>query len=378
MLQCEWPEVWSTESREAVRVAIEVAIRKAMAGSTNSKIRGVVNVDLPYLGSSPPELVLSGIRELSVERTALMVKLRYNGGFSVTLRGLQINLDTIGSSGEEADANLALPFYCPFEMTLHDILIDGVASIELLQELEETTGSDGSETRGPGNAAERPSSSAASAAAASHCVNASSVANELLLQAGRAAASTSRPPSTGASSGYGVLLGAGGRRAMRPPEALVEDLVGPAPGSMGSQSHSPSLPGLRGTAGSGGGGGGDGGVGGVNNTADTLGVPPGGGGTAGHSGAGIAAGASDGAAADDAKPLSSSARHSIFDVLSKKVSVKRRAVRLQFFGDPLKNLSVASNFGSVPGANNKVEGTIKMLIKPSIVRLMTEGITIYF
>lgn len=371
MLQCEWPKVWSMESREAVRVAIETAIRKAMAGSTNKQIRGVVNVDLPTLGSAPPELVLSGIRELSLERTALMVKLRYNGDFSVTLRGLQINLDTIGSSGE--DANLALPFYCPFEMTLHDILVDGMASIELFQEMEDCALADAAaaeeEAGGLG------SSSALGGAARgsdrhTHApqprqAGSSSAANAQLLQAGRAAGGPGRSGGGGPGfSGYGVLLGAGGRRAMRPPEVLGDDLaaapggpysfVSPLQNSVRSSSVVSTSAGPAGLS--------------------AAGNPPANTATPASAGPGARP---DGASAD-ATRTAPVERASFSDLLSKKVRAKRRTIKIQLFGDPIKNLSVASNFASVPGANSKVEGTIKMLIKPAIDRMMTEGVTIHF
>jgi len=51
-------------------------------------------------------------------------------------------------------------------------------------------------------------------------------------------------------------------------------------------------------------------------------------------------------------------------------------VKVQLFGDPIKAFSVISNFESVPGANKKVEGTVRMLLKPAIERLMTDGITV--
>ncbi|KEG13524.1 hypothetical protein DQ04_00951000 [Trypanosoma grayi] len=65
---------------------------------------------------------------------------------------------------------------------------------------------------------------------------------------------------------------------------------------------------------------------------------------------------------------------SFADIMTKKVLVKRRMVKAQLFGDPLKSFRVVSNFGTVPGANSKVEGTIRMLIKPAIEKLMVEGI----
>lgn len=96
----------------------------------------------------PPRLVLSGIRELSLQHTAIVVKFSYAGDFSVTLRGLQINLDTIHSeTSDEPDADLALPFFFPFEMTLQNIVLDGMASVEVFQTFDTVEGTFSSPTQ---------------------------------------------------------------------------------------------------------------------------------------------------------------------------------------------------------------------------------------
>ncbi|RNF17500.1 uncharacterized protein Tco025E_04810 [Trypanosoma conorhini] len=294
MLQWEWPKTWPTASKEVIRVSIERAIRKAMSGGTNAQIRGTVIVDELNLGSVAPEIALSGIRKLSAEHTAIMVKVRYRGDFSVRLRGLEINLDTVGAGAEESDANFALPFFCPFEMTLQDIHIDGMVSIELFQELE-------------GN----PQWEQASSLTPHAEVTPRAVKNKALLPS----RSTRLPRSSG-RLGYGVLLAGGGRRGMRPP------------GVLDAQDASTS----------------------------SLEV--------------------DGAA--DGVLRSSSQVHrgvpSFADILAKKVMVRRRMMKVQLFGDPLKNFRVMSNFSTVPGANSKVDGTVRMLIKPAIEALMEEGI----
>ncbi|KEG09720.1 hypothetical protein DQ04_04761000, partial [Trypanosoma grayi] len=117
-----------------------------------------------------------------------MVKFRYNGDFSVQLCGLEINLDTVGASAEEADENYALPFFCPFEMTLQGINLDGMVSIEVFHELEEDPqqGQD--------------------CAVAVHTAVAPRVGKSSSLRPPRSA----RSASARGRSGYGVLLGSGG------------------------------------------------------------------------------------------------------------------------------------------------------------------------
>ncbi|CCW71746.1 unnamed protein product [Phytomonas sp. Hart1] len=332
MLQFEWPKVWSLESRESVRAAIESAIRSAMGGSTNSKIRGMVVADLPSMGLYPPELMLSGIREISPERIALMMKLRYDGDFSVTLRGLEINLDTIGSNDEEANTNLAMPFYCPFEMTLRDIRLDGMVSIDLFQDLEDTTRRDSDDTFSSLSRSKfRPMSQArtqqlSQIGIANLCVINSDDGDRPLLNI--------RTP-TARVSGYGVLFGAGGRRAMRLPEAILSPDIVPKsklpwnaiPLRTSSTARSYSSEGSQ-----------------ISNTPE--------------------------------EPTPSMKSHSMLDLLTHKVIVKQRVLKIQLFGDPLKSFKVVSNFATVPGVNNKVDAIIKTLIKPSIERMMTEGISI--
>ncbi|EAN96164.1 hypothetical protein C3747_6g303 [Trypanosoma cruzi] len=294
MLQWEWPKTWPTESKEVIRISIERAIRKAMSGGKNAQIRGVVSVDELNLGCIPPEISLNGIRELSVEHTAIMVKVHYHGDFSMRLRGLEINLDTVGASAEEADANFALPFFCPFEMTLRDIQIDGMVSIEIFHELEE-------------NPQWEQNSS---------LIFHTEVKPRVVKNNVRRPSRSVRSSGTNTCLGYGALLAGGGRRGMRPPGAL--------------ETTEASLPLLD------------------------------------------ADGATDGVLKS-----SSPARNSVpsfADILEKKVIVKRRMMKLQLFGDPLKKFRVVSNFGTVPGANSKVEGTVRMLIKPAIEALMEEGI----
>ncbi|ORC89846.1 uncharacterized protein TM35_000101140 [Trypanosoma theileri] len=294
MLQWEWPKTWSAESKEVIRETIEKAIGNAMAGGKNAQIRGVVSVDELNMGCIPPEIALSSIRVLSAEHTAIMVKVRYNGDFSVRLRGLEINLDTVGASAEEADANFALPFFCPFEMTLQDIRLDGMISIEVFHEMEE-------------NPQWEQGSNVA-------------VHNTVTPRSSKSSALRPSRPLRSLSSrgrfGYGVLLGGGGRRAMRPPGVL--DNIEGSLSTVDSDSY------VRGTSRS--------------------------------------------------SPPARGSTPSFADILLKKVVVRRRMVKVQLFGDPLKHFSVISNFSSVPGANSKVEGMIRMLIKPAIEGLMEEGV----
>ncbi|CCW64631.1 unnamed protein product [Phytomonas sp. EM1] len=332
MLQFEWPKVWSLESRESVRAAIESIIRSAMSGSTNSKIRGMVVADLPSMGLYPPELMLSGIREVSPERIALMVKLRYDGDFSVTLRGLEINLDTIGSNDEEANTNLAMPFYCPFEMTLQDIRLDGMASIDLFQELEDMTRRDSEDTFSTISRTKlRPMNQVRT-----QNLSSTGIANLQMINTGSSdkLLLNTRAPALH-TSGYGVLFGAGGRRAMRPPEVIASADIAPKSKKPWDTNRLRASSAARSFS---------------SDLSQASNVP------------------------DEGVP--SGRRYSMLDLLTNNVTVKQRVLRIQLFGDPLKSFKVVSNFATVPGVNNKVDAIIKTLIKPSIERMMTEGISI--
>lgn len=353
MLHWAWPQTWSFENRESVRVAVEKAIRSAMADGQNSRIRGTVIVDLPHMGSTPPQLMLSSIRELSMEHVALMVKLRYEGDFSITLRGLQINLDTIGSNApDEADANLAMPFFCPFEMTLKDVVIDGVASVEVLREYSATPSNQSSPFGGGASVsftAPRPQNEGGADRTPMVPLHLFSPPSGTLTAASSEAAAALPPGrspgrrsmvnvgSATPSSGYGVLLGAGGRRAMRLPDPSHRN-AGPFISSSSSAASS-FMP----------------------LTKESITTPS----------------ISRGAAA--AGPTAGSSRGcSIADLLLHRVRPTSTTVKVQLFGDPIKAFSVISNFESVPGASSKVEGTVRMLLKPAIERLMTDGITLTF
>ncbi|EPY23205.1 hypothetical protein STCU_07821 [Strigomonas culicis] len=374
MLQWHWPTVWSVESREAVRVALETAIRTAMSRSPNAQIRGTVSVDLPHLGGAPPELSLSGIRRLSLEHTSVMLHARYDGDFHVTMRGLHINLDTINSGGsDEADVNHAMPFYLPFEMTLENLFLDGLALIEIFQEVERLAAPmvEGTHLAAEDGRAALQQGSYYSAAA--------QLANTQLISAGRpprpsggspvgpaASAAPAVPPSpnlAGAevrgggrysthtsrtyggggapSSGYGVLRGAGGRRAMRPPDVLAEGVdkaFRPAPSSLRGLAAEPS----------------------------------------GEAGERPRLGSADVAADGRARGAAGAAprKTPVIDLVSGKAVITHRRIRIQLFGDPIKNFNIKTNFGTIPGSNSKVEGLIRNLLKPTIDRVMTEGITI--
>lgn len=301
MLQWEWPTVWEPACCEAVRAAMETALRKAMARGQNERIRGSVTVDTPHMGSSPPDLCLSGIREVSLEHTAVMLKLRYGGDFSVTMRGLEINLDMVGPSGEDSEETLAIPFFCPLEITLQSIVVDGMASIEVFQDIDDCPREAAAPPRRPPYGTSPPPMTVGESSASSRAV---------------------RSQLSGPKPGYGVLLGAGGRRAMRPPDVLGTVPGGPRRGGSSLPSSDPS-------------------------TVIATAAPP---------------------------PV----RHSILDLVTKRAVVRQRRVKIQFFGDPLKSIRVGSNISSIPGAEPKVEATIRMLIKPTIEKMMTEGITITF
>ncbi|KAG5482082.1 hypothetical protein LSCM1_05801 [Leishmania martiniquensis] len=336
MLRWDWPQTWSLESREAIRVALETSIRGAMANGESKVVRGLVHVELPEIGSTPPQVMLTGIRELSLEHTALMVKVRYDGEFSLKLRGLQVNVDTVGANSTlSSDLNLAMPFYCPLEMTLSDIHVDGVASIEVFQEIEDVAGSEGTSLLRPGSAMgltvtlrTRTATSFSSLRRLPRSVPSS-------LSATQSSVTRSSRAGGHPSSGYGVLLGAGGRRAMRPPELVPSSRVSAVPSALASPQGSPAV------------------------NIDAAGM--------GSSGTRSSASLS-------AAP--SPPRHSLIDLISKCAVVKKRRIKVQLFGDPIKRYRVESNLVAVPGAGKKVEEHIQRMLEPIIERLMTEGVTI--
>lgn len=341
MLHWDWPQRWSLEDREAIRSALESSIRGAMAKGESKLVRGVVHVELPEIGSTPPQVMLTGIRELSLEHTALMVKVRYDGEFALKLRGLQVNVDTVGANSTlSSDLNLAMPFYCPLEMTLRDVCIDGVASIEFFQDVDDvSSGGDAGllrpdsamgltgSTRTGGDVPSLPSLGRPPRSSTSALFSA-------------AQSSGGRSPRVGGypSSGYGVLLGAGGRRAMRPPEAAQGAPAPVAPPVL----TSPRGSGAAATAADAAAAGGSGARGSVSSSSVMSGTP----------------------------------RHSLIDLANKRAVVKRRRVKVQLFGDPIKHYKIESNLGAVPGAGKKVEEHIQNMLRPLIERFMADGITI--
>lgn len=64
------------------------------------------------------------------------------------------------------------------------------------------------------------------------------------------------------------------------------------------------------------------------------------------------------------------------DIVSKRVTVARKVVRVQLYGDPIKSFRIESNFGAVPGADQKIEAQLRNILIPAIDRMKTEGIEI--
>ncbi|KAG5509023.1 hypothetical protein GH5_06250 [Leishmania sp. Ghana 2012 LV757] len=336
MLRWDWPQTWSLESREAIRVALETSIRGAMAKGENKVVRGLVHVELPEIGSTPPQVTLTGIRELSLEHTALMVKVRYDGEFSLKLRGLQVNVDTVGANSTlSSDLNLAMPFYCPLEMTLSDIHVDGVASIEVFQEIVDVASSEDAPLLRPDSARGLTATSRTSNAASFSSPSRVPRSSPSTLSATHSSTVRSSRAGGYPSSGYGVLLGAGGRRAMRPPERTPNSRALAVPPVLTSPQGSPAA------------------------TTDAS--------LADSSGTCSSAGLST---------TPSQPRHSLIDLVSRRAVVKKRRIKVQLFGDPIKRYRVESNLVAVPGAGKKVEEHIQGMLEPLIERLMAEGITI--
>lgn len=425
MLQFEWPETWEAEVMDAVRHALQKTIRNAMAStsSQNSQIRGSVVVEDINFGSTPPVVALSSIRELSATHTAVVVSVTYAGDASIALKGLQINLDTTTpSTGERgeliAERNLAVPFFCPFEMKLKDIVIDGNILVEF--RLETAAGSVGTSTARSGgtstspagqceprrvqsgltlpphilSAAMKPKGAAAASVGRVSAVGgtptvmmrtpltsnamasvgrANRAAVEAATPAGRAGGSSPSFSSSASAMGglsmlramrsgvgLGLLVGGGGRRAMRQPDAagLTETLARDATGSScrglvdnggpdtssreTSVSATPVPHGLAGEA--------------TESPPRTARVSP----------------------VEDGAPNGLHHQVTLSDIHSKAVSVTKRRLRLQLFGDPIKAFRVESNFGSVQGADRKIEAQLRHLLSPAIERMKTHGLDIAF
>ncbi|KAG5508862.1 hypothetical protein JKF63_05365 [Porcisia hertigi] len=337
MLRWDWPKTWSLENREAIRVALETSIRGAMAKGESKVVRGLVHVELPEIGSTPPQVTLIGIRELSLEHTALMVKVRYDGEFSLKLRGLQVNVDTVGANSTlSSDVNLAMPFYCPLEMTLSDIHVDGVASIEVFQEIVSVTQNEDASLLRPGPARGFPGTSHSGAAAPMSSLNRVPCSgSSSLLSAAHSNMGRNPRPGGYPGSGYGVLLGAGGRRSMRPPvltQGVHAQSVLPTSNSLRSSSAVAE----------------DASV--TSNSGNCRSTSP--------------------------SPAPRQLRHSLIELASKRAAVKRRRIKVQLFGDPITRYKVESNLVAVPGAGKKVEEHIQGILEPFIERLMAEGVTI--
>ena len=353
MLQWEWPVEWDEDFIKQLRMKVEHALVRAM--SSNNQIGGRVEVSDVHLGRTPPEIRVNSIQDISCARTCITLGVKYQGEASIALRGLRINVGEMcsvkmpGTLGED-DANHALPLHLPFGVKIHHIHIEGEVALEFDQVVVErddfvdstprlpshaagttpTAGSSsclGGRTRSDAGGASRQTSggrglkpNAGSALPSEGVMPGSSSATGRGDSEG---AVTSPPTRNRSSAGCGIIFPSGGMKNMRQPET-----EGAGSGDRG-----------RPVAGAGGG---------VDGQLHKSGA---GGGTS-----------------------TNGSRFCFFDVASGRAQVKSRTLRLQFFGDPLKNFAVESNLDTMKGTREKVEGTLKKLVRPAIEALMMNGV----
>jgi hypothetical protein len=352
MLQWEWPVEWDPDFLLQLRQKLERALVRAMA-SGSSQISGRVEVADVCLGSSPPQIRVNSIQDISASRTSITFGVKYDGDASLTLRGLRINLGDMcsvkapGSLGED-DANHALPLHIPFEVRIHKIHIEGEVALEFDQTVVELTSHSNHHPQHHGshqastsllpsyvmhsNASFGRKSDDAGLGLPSGSLSSSSPSGPR----GGAAATSSSPPGAGlgsrpsrSSAGCGIVFPGGGARRMRQP-----DTGDPcSPGQF-------SVAGMSAVA-------------------------------AGGAAAGVFGG---GPNPSNSGNQSAPHKFSFFDVVSGHAQVRSRTLRLQFFGDPLKNFAVESNLDTMRGTREKVEGTLKKLVRPAIEAMMMNGV----
>ncbi|CUG10193.1 Hypothetical protein, putative [Bodo saltans] len=366
MLQFDWPKVWDQEVVRSITTALETTIRNALSKTPSDLIRGSVIIDELHFGSVPPVIALSSVRELSPAHSAVVVSFKYAGDASIALRGLQLNLDTttyVNEKGE--DANHAVPFFCPFVMSLVDLVIEGNVLVEVCITTAPATPSTHLSPVA-GTAPPAPSSSRVSVGRLlpSHVLNATTIRGHgvLGLEGGsvsRAGSSRAVSPTSSTlgmpsfesrlntsvtasdtsfvrrpvrQSGVGLLFGAGGRRGMRHPDAPVSEYASPSRYGIGT---------LEGSFAS-----------------DAVGWQP-------------------AVSAATVTASTSPPQFLLGDLANHRVKITKKTILLQLFGDPIKMFKVESNFAPVQGANEKIAAQLRNVLAPAIERLKTEGLSIH-
>jgi hypothetical protein len=375
MLQFDWPKLWDDNVMTAIKRSLEATLQSELSRNPSELIRGTAIVEDLNFGSLPPHVALSSIRELSPSHTAVVVSIKYSGDASIALKGLQINLDTttfVNDKGE--DANHAVPFYCPFEMRLVGIVIEGNILVEVCTSTEEVpqtspqhpsplhgrreggAGGGGNtsiligrllpshvlnatSSRGYGSSETPRGTSTAAGSRAVSPVSASvprfDAAHISTNNGARASSFTRRT-----TGGIGLLFGAGGRRGMRHPDAPVSEFGSPSrwPSGEGSSSFASDVAAMTQTS-------------------------------LQHSHM----------MTNAATTSANTQTHSFLlsDLIQKRVRIVNKTLTLQFFGDPIREFTVESNFAPVQGANEKIGAQLRSIIAPTIERLKTEGFTIH-
>ncbi|KNH09578.1 hypothetical protein XU18_0263 [Perkinsela sp. CCAP 1560/4] len=117
--QWKWPESWDT-IKNSLQESLQNTFRTAMKENPSASARGDIVIDDIHLGSSPPEIHFFRIEELSMSRVEFELYVRYKGDAFIKMSGLDINLDSCVKD---------TPFFVPFGMTLSNVEIESVIRI---------------------------------------------------------------------------------------------------------------------------------------------------------------------------------------------------------------------------------------------------------
>ena len=313
MIRIEWPTEWNVEFLQALRHKLQSIIREAMEKNRSPLVRGKVKVYEIDPGTVAPILLITQLRELSPSHTSFDAKVKYTGDASVGLSGLEINLDGGATFGSEEFGNVNS--HSDFFINLEIKL----GSLELDGELSV----DLTQVLQESKTASCSESPTLPDAVLRHQRNRAPTAapNPTRWQPGSSTATTnfSKPSATDAfpllrDVGTAVLFTAGGRRCMQIPSHVAEGVFAPRP-----------------------------------------------------------------AATSPAVVACAATRTSFYDVAVRKSFVVKpgsKKLKLQLFDDILKNFQVISNFSHVPGANKKIEDTLKNLLRPALENLKSNGMEI--
>jgi hypothetical protein len=323
-LEWEWPKTWDPVFVGDLQLRIQNLIREAMSKHTSAQLRGAVVVDELNLGSQPPEIALKEILHASATTTKMELLVRYKGDASITLKGLEINLDSTSTATPEFEdlgrGNPTAAFFCPFEMTMHSIHLEGCIVVEWRQHLVKVS------KRTPlGKGAEAEQRPLLPMHALQHAGAGISTPSRNAFPSKTLQEMLNQSPPRGA--GVGILLSGGGRSRMRPPRSQEDDAMlfqaAQSGNRSGGISHSPSF----------------------------------------------AGGPSHPSAA-----ASSSRGPTFYELATEQVACTSRRIRIQCADDPLKGFSIRSNFDSL--AQGRVEETLRQVLRPVIDYLKTQGLVI--